>query len=791
MPAMVANLATSTKLAPDLEDGLALDHLMDIFVESKQLNTQSLDGGISASVSPSAVLPAEVLKNVCSDFNISLDIESLVKKRNSDGNGVVQYRDFAALLISSMHGPSLSVPKVAGPQDALTPSRRPSPFAYAPNVVSQAGYMAARSYPIPSKMDDVVCGKKEKIAPARSSRAKMARFPDASPLFSSPSVVVAERGLTVEKGTKSTKRRRNTGCPTLGQAGNRAMSQPLEPTRMAFVDIPGESCSSTEETEGHCHDSAMMLPVFQPSTSPFEEAQHSSMAHGAPPQQETAFCPRRPKTSAKLRTTSPKVALDPFPLELDGASSAYLASSASARVMQRSQGQCPMLSPRNGRPGPVQRWVPGRNSQRVSPSLVPKDSQAVFRPIEDSGPPLAEYRSASRWSSPPPKSMGYGRRTSARLSEALELHRSPSACRVRQPSPRRTSPPELTRSPSPGQDGAVRSISPRDARSYVRRLEPRTGQHVRRLPGPAGWDSVIPTPPKSSSPECRAPRHATAPTLLAESIAAPVEEAQRSKSWGQRVQLIEDLQEEVQRTRERVRLALAGTADRPLSSQADANSTELAVEDVPSTEPAPELVPAQESTVPVEAEEVEGYEDEYEFEEEELPLPEEIPTSTRLVHTMLEWGIYDELPEYIAVKPLVSASSCGQPRRAFAVAEAYNEWNNYEFWFETFTVPYVPPGNLSPSPQAPARTLGRAPSVLGASPGAGHTARPPLRPPEDGRPGRPSSVRPVPEAERRPLGGGGAPPPPLSPLSLSGPKRRSASAAPHRLSIVTRPPGAP
>lgn len=97
-----------------------------------------------------------------------------------------------------------------------------------------------------------------------------------------------------------------------------------------------------------------------------------------------------------------------------------------------------------------------------------------------------------------------------------------------------------------------------------------------------------------------------------------MEEAQRSKSWGQRVQLIEDLQEEVrtataqqalgphipssasgvlqafvpqvQRTRERVRLALAGTADRPLSSQADANSTELAVEDVRSTEPAPELV---------------------------------------------------------------------------------------------------------------------------------------------------------------------------------------------------------
>lgn len=61
--------------------------------------------------------------------------------------------------------------------------------------------------------------------------------------------------------------------------------------------------------------------------------------------------------------------------------------------------------------------------------------------------------------------------------------------------------------------------------------------------------------------------------------------------------------------------------------------------------------------MPVEAEEVEGYEDEYEFEEEELPLPEEIPTSTRLVHTMLEWGIYDELPEYIAVKPLVSGGN--------------------------------------------------------------------------------------------------------------------------------------
>ena len=45
-----------------------------------------------AVVPPTAVLPADILKNVCADFNIDIDIECLIKNRDADGNGVVEYQ---------------------------------------------------------------------------------------------------------------------------------------------------------------------------------------------------------------------------------------------------------------------------------------------------------------------------------------------------------------------------------------------------------------------------------------------------------------------------------------------------------------------------------------------------------------------------------------------------------------------------------------------------------------------------------------------------------------------------
>ena len=391
-----------------------------------------------------------------------------------------------------------------------------------------------------------------------------------------------------------------------------------------------------------------------------------------------------------------------------------------------------------------------------------------------------------------------------------------------------------TSPPSPQAPPTAPSPTPCDEyQNHVRRVDVGDGlQYIRRISRPSSAGPETPPKPRSgsaSAPPAAVVRHPLPLPNTPVAASSPAEGLQRAAQPvpvpAGRPPVLEEMEDEVNRTRERVRTALARVRERADALRMHSLTIHQMIEDVAEAEardvagspaqppPAPTPAPAPAPSPPPPAPpppapapvpppdilpppdmrppSADAYlpssagtprsEDDDDAEEEAAPEAR-MSVGVRLQQQLAEWGARLDAPAPgVRPRPVLAATGGPRPgRRAAELADAYNSWNNYEFWAEVACVPYAAP--MSPAHLPHPRGGGSFKGVpKGSVPPPAPGRRPVQRAADPERRGRrPSSAKPGADragaGEAAPEKGGGAAGGDAPPRG----GKRSASAAPNR-----------